>query len=285
MALIGCPFCQARISEFASACPKCGKSVAGWCPECGSPHAANDSNGSCRQCGFPLSGPIEPDKRSSDAGWTAISGFPQVAGTLGIDPKGAIGSRASEVVPAEMSGPGFRVGPPLSTAALEIATTELEMFLGTEPADKDDYAYYLSMWSRILSGQSRYARFNFAAWLFGPIWCVFRKMYGLALAYLVLAVAARVLVFGVLDESGGEYGLGLYLLVGLLIYAPSIGLGICANRIYLRRAIKRIEAERRQGMRSEEYLRRLASIGGTDPIGVAVAFLASFALVLFSAFR
>jgi hypothetical protein len=53
MALINCPFCESKISDSASACPKCGGAITEDstknCPDCG--HLNKYSTSSCKNCG------------------------------------------------------------------------------------------------------------------------------------------------------------------------------------------------------------------------------------------
>ena len=69
MALVRCPFCRAKISQFAEKCPKCGKSEGGRCPECGTPRTEDEL--ACSECGFPFEKLSETDddhsSQSSDA--------------------------------------------------------------------------------------------------------------------------------------------------------------------------------------------------------------------------
>ena len=69
MALVRCPFCKAKISQFAEKCPKCGKSEGGRCPECGTPRTEDEL--ACSECGFPFEKLSETDddhsSQSSDA--------------------------------------------------------------------------------------------------------------------------------------------------------------------------------------------------------------------------
>lgn len=53
MALVTCPGCKKRISEFADSCPHCGSRFSGDCPECGTAREVNAEK--CSKCGYPFS--------------------------------------------------------------------------------------------------------------------------------------------------------------------------------------------------------------------------------------
>lgn len=118
--------------------------------------------------------------------------------------------------------------------------------------------YWLKVWQPLIKKPGFFAGFNFFAMLFGPVWCLLRKMYLLAL-----------IVF--LAEWLAVWHLGLV----WLWLALRLVLGVFGNGLYFMQALNALEATR--GVAQEARLKRLKQMGG---INVVAALLVPGLLVI-----
>lgn len=140
----------------------------------------------------------------------------------------------------------------------------LRAFTGTDK--------YLDKWSGLIEGSSRFAGFNWAAFFFGTLWFVYRKLYIWAIVvFLVSLATADLLAFVLLlvapETSLPAVGIATVLGEFLLIRLPA---GLFANVIYFRKAAIAVQdAHAHSEGEREAYLRKK---GGTNEMLMWGAF-------------
>ena len=122
---------------------------------------------------------------------------------------------------------------------------ELKAFVG------DEANYYLTAWFK-----KERVSFNWAAFLFSAPWLFYRKMYGVAVVFLVAAIVLA----AVLPEIVVTFGFALLC-------------GFYGNWLYYRQARRVIRQVRSQQPVEDTRLKVLARRGGTNPIAVFVFLL------------
>lgn len=170
------------------------------------------------------------------------------------------------------------VGEPLTTSELNSFTNEE----GSKKAELASLVYYLPKWRSYLEGRSGFVGFNWTAALFGWLWCLYRKMYKVAIAVFMLEYAVMIFVivsaavfFG--ERMFTETAVG-YAAVPLV----RIPLGFLANKFYLRRAVKMISTVRAQAGTVEERLAELRRRGGTSGVALGIGIAINIAIVVVS---
>lgn len=89
---------------------------------------------------------------------------------------------------------------------------------------------------------------NWAALFFGVFWMLYRKMYGVAAAAIVLTILA-----GLLGAAGGAFGLAL-----------TVGYGLFGNYLYMMTVQRRVtELQRYAEPARSQYIEKYAGVSGT----------------------
>jgi hypothetical protein len=125
--------------------------------------------------------------------------------------------------------------------------------------------YYMRVWRKVLSGQSRLAQGNIWAVFFPVPWLGYRKLYRPALVLFVLLMAewlAEVFIFGIYLRTEPPVALELILVLAVMTVCGTFG-----NSWYLSKAIREIEDVRKLGLPSEGHLRELSRRGGGSVAG------------------
>lgn len=150
-----------------------------------------------------------------------------------------------------------------------VTAEELNVFaVGKGYTDEAKENYYLSHWTHILDGASRFSSFNWAAALFGLSWCFWRKLYFVGIAVLAAYLLVSFFLAHLFRAINPAQDPRAVLLVtdvawaGLLVV--QIGLGMAANGLYLRRGLATINTLRETVPDRSEYLERLRKKGGTS---------------------
>ncbi len=157
----------------------------------------------------------------------------------------------------------------------------------TAPNEQDLAAFagtsdYLEQWAGLMSGESRFAGFNWAAFFFTGFWFAYRKMYlwagGIVAAGIVLEF---VLAFAVVMFDATNVNL-VFLWLLLSIVLLRLPLGFAANVLYYRRAESVIDRTlaTTDPARTEELKKR----GGTNHVIVVVLAILLFGLNMVGAF-
>jgi hypothetical protein len=145
--------------------------------------------------------------------------------------------------------------------------------------DQDEY--YMKAWLPLLSATNGGRQFNWAAALFGMIWCFYRKMYGTGLLLIVgasvIMLVVSVVVMILLPDIDIEGKAFTLTTTGVVLLAIRVPLGFLANRIYFRKATRVIKKARIKDLSMNELLEYLRDRGGTSGIGLGVAIAISVA--------
>lgn len=137
--------------------------------------------------------------------------------------------------------------------ALEISRIELATFAGGEK--------YPELWITRLRRKTRFAGFNFWAFLFGVQWFYFRKLYVQGGFSLLLEIGVPWLVTSHLISLEG---MGFVAAIGGLTSALAIrvAIGYWANLALYKAAIRTIRETDELNLDNEKHLRRIAHEGG-----------------------
>lgn len=139
--------------------------------------------------------------------------------------------------------------------------------------------YYMNQLAKLRGGQR--LDFSLVAFLFGLAWMIYRKMYAVAFAALMIILLEGTLEEAVLqllrvpESASGAFGTVVSIVLGIFV-------GTYANRVYLwdaRRAIRQVVQERPQAS-AAELTGRIRRSGGTSVLALVVALVAGGALVL-----
>jgi hypothetical protein len=130
---------------------------------------------------------------------------------------------------------------------------ELRAFFG------DNAEYYLTSWAK-KAEHGWWAGFNWAAFLFFLMWCLYRKLY------LVFFIA-----FGFLTALGlANLPVAVYWVICL---AAWISCGMLGNHIYLRRARSVISRYRQSAADPDEQIRLISKAGGRSRVALALGLV------------
>lgn len=127
----------------------------------------------------------------------------------------------------------------------EITDKDLELFVGYKKS-----AYYLTKWYNMKMAASSVS-WNWPAFLFGPIWMLYRKMYLYGFGLLGINIIFNFII----DESIASK---------FLSFAISIAIGILGNKIYNLHVTKKIKDIKATSHDSEMASRRIAYSGGVN---------------------
>jgi hypothetical protein len=115
--------------------------------------------------------------------------------------------------------------------------------------------YYAYQWAkRNKRGKVRHS-WNGAAFLFGPIWLVYRKMYWQTAAYMIAAA-----IVGIVAGLESNFN-----------YVVPLALSVIANRLYGAQVDKKVATLRTGFAASGDLREHLASRGGTNRKGAWIA--------------
>lgn len=170
---------------------------------------------------------------------------------------------------SEESPSANQPGAPGVASQNPVTAEELNAFaVGKGYTDEAKESYYLSHWTHILDGASRFSSFNWAAALFGLSWCFWRKLYLVGIAVLAAYLLVSFFLAHLFRAINPAQDPRAVLLVtdvawaGLLVV--QIALGMAANGLYLRRGLATINTLRETVPDRSEYLARLRKKGGTS---------------------
>ncbi len=124
---------------------------------------------------------------------------------------------------------------------------------------------WLKVWQPLIEKPGVFASFNFFAFLFGSMWCVFRKMYFWG-AIIFFAE------FSALEFALGKLGL-LWLILGIRLF-----IGVFGNALYYIQAVNAIE--KIQAAAPADMQKQLKLAGGIN-MGAMIAVLGASALLRF----
>ncbi|MFT6908980.1 MAG: hypothetical protein ACJAS1_005687 [Oleiphilaceae bacterium] len=131
--------------------------------------------------------------------------------------------------------------------------------------------YYSKSWKSLLDGSSKYAGFNFYAFLFGESWCVYRKQNYLGafifLASIVLAIAITVIYINFIDASfRGQKEAYLVSLLSIYLFVR-LPLGFVANKKYFKLATRDMQEIFNSKLPDDYLVGQLRSSGGVNTGG------------------
>ncbi len=149
---------------------------------------------------------------------------------------------------------------------------ELEIFVDT------NQEYYLPRWKKITEG--KIASFNWAAFLVGMLWLLYRKMYIEAGILLVIILTegflSEMFLLPYLDfQTQSAYNTGVNIAYGLI-------LGFLGNYIYYNSACRKIEKLKKDMYSGVDFENELKRRGGvtTIPILIVVGIVVIILVIL-----
>lgn len=126
--------------------------------------------------------------------------------------------------------------------------------------------YFVVKWLSIEGGQP--FSFNWSAFFFGTFWMLYRKMYVVAVLWLV-AIGVLELVELVLNRSG----LGNSTTSLLFYWIPSLICGFVGNWLYFQSANHKIQLVKSKYGSSDEFLQELEIRGGVSISAVLIGVM------------
>ncbi len=123
---------------------------------------------------------------------------------------------------------------------------------------------YLVKWKGLISGKTRYAGFNWAAFLFGSLWCVYRRLYAIALLVFIaeFVVGASAFLFVVTRIPYPVLSLDLFVTIAVLVVVRPV-LGLMANSLLYRKALRVIErAPTDSSLERAQYMEKAGKTNG-----------------------
>jgi hypothetical protein len=155
-----------------------------------------------------------------------------------------------------------------------ISVQEIRTFVGPR-AD-----YYVDVRARLRRGESRFARFNWAAFFLSGLWLAYRKMYVATFVFwaiiFVESIVGEVVFVGRLRQPEIPRVVNLLSAFGIAIVC-----GACGNNWYLARIRREINDLKLRRIPEQAYLLNLSSRGGTC-ISAALTSFALFFAVIFA---
>lgn len=129
--------------------------------------------------------------------------------------------------------------PTTPVADIHSALTEQDVldFTGDE--------YYWPKWEAKIEGRSNWVGFNFAAALFSSLWCLYRRMYLVALvwyfgSFIVSAACVGAAIY-FFPQPGSDQTRWTIIATWVPTLVLRIAFGLIANRVYLERAVKAVD--------------------------------------------
>jgi Tfp pilus assembly major pilin PilA len=154
------------------------------------------------------------------------------------------------------------------------AQTE-ELYRAAVGENKADY--YLPLFYRFDQGGSRVS-WNWPAFFVAFFWMLYRRMYGLAFAILLLLPLAQLMVVGVVSAALGSEAGGLAYIVVILVQI--IGVPMFANALYHWQVRKRIDKMAAHAPSHEALVQRLIGQStGNAPLIVGIACFGGIAVI------
>jgi hypothetical protein len=138
-------------------------------------------------------------------------------------------------------------------------TAELRAFVGAR-ADR-----FLLKWSALRKGSGRTAGFNVAAFVFGPLWFAYRKLYREVVFVCVVFIALGIVEMVLFRITGRELPVELD---SVLNVAVGVTFALVANPLYYRRAKLVLRSVPRDDEATR--IREIARLGGTSWVGAVV---------------
>src|SRR5262249_13397944 len=132
--------------------------------------------------------------------------------------------------------------------------------------------YYLSRWKPLLEGGD-WSGFNWAACLLSGFWLPYRKMYGAAALFYVVAFLGVLLEEAV--TPGKDSGLGFARVAAALIC------GAFGTQWYFRHTARNVAEARAAGVAEDELAHVLAKRGGTSVAAPILFFLGFLVFTVF----
>lgn len=143
---------------------------------------------------------------------------------------------------------------------------------------------YVDDWRQLHLRGHGWAGFNWPALLVGPVWCFYRKLWLLGVAYW-LGYFLLVIVFGFaygffnLDAPEKLQSATLIIALGTMLLARLV-LALFANRLYYRKACKVIKRARASLSDERAAIAEIRRRGGTSAVGLVLAIGLNIALRL-----
>ncbi len=257
------------------------------CPRCDTPNP--QSSHFCSLCGTPL------DEQKSENGFDPFGSQPGAG--QGPQPGGAPFGAGPQGSPFGGMPPFGMLGydPLGGVNKNERIDDEKVTDVATCVATRTDY--YIPRFHK-MHKEKKKAGWNWAAFLLGPYWMMFRKAYGVGSLFMIITVVANMLVAAfqqVLLAGAGasvtyeqlmEIALQpenqpIFMLLGgifFLLLLSHIFLGVFGNYFYYRSTMARVKKTRAQAeeeeMEPQQYMMALVSAGGVNMLLPVLLYVA-----------
>ncbi len=167
-----------------------------------------------------------------------------------------------------------------------LTSEELDAFTDEYAAKAATFAtpgYYIEKWRPVLLGKSSWNGFNGAAFLTGILWCLYRKMYGVAagifaaefLIGIILIIIASIAI-APLELTNSQIALVSW----LALIPVRLWLGLMANKLYLKKAKKVILESRSSSGIGDAALKQMRSRGGISGWALGFGWILNVALTI-----
>lgn len=133
----------------------------------------------------------------------------------------------------------------------------------------DNAAYYIGKWSRSPS----YGSWNWAAFILGPLWYGYRKMYGVVASYYALYLLLGYVIMTD-DSLDGN-------ILSSLAFVAHVAFGVTGNGSYWTMVKKKIERILSYATSSSEAKRGMHKMGGTSWISVVLQIVLTILFFIF----
>lgn len=247
------------------------------CPRCDTPNPI--SSRFCSLCGTPLNGPKDENAFDPFGGQPgAGQGNGQGGSPFGAGPQGA---PFGGMPPFGVMGYDPLGGVNKNEKIDEEKVTDVATCVATRTD------YYVPRFHK-MSKEKKKAGWNWAAFLLGPYWMMFRKIYGVGSLFMIVTVVASMLVAAfetvlfasaeanttyeqlmatALREENRPFLL-LVLLIFFVLVVCHLVMGIFGNYFYYRSTIARVKKTRAKAeeeeMEPQQYMLVLVSAGGVN---------------------
>jgi len=176
---------------------------------------------------------------------------------------------------ANLSSDDELYAPPDSEITVNSSDSLLETFIG------EDRIYYLERFRRF-QNNGAYVSWNWPAFLVTTYWLLYRKMWALAIAYLLgFTVLSSFIEYVVAQTISEDAGTLVYFV--LTIAVSFVLVPMFANRLYYDHATRKVAAIEALGLSEEQTVELVSKKGGTSWLAVIVTVLLALGLgVLFA---
>jgi len=224
------------------------------CPHCATPNI--DSARFCLHCGLRLSDedPVFERGRGAIETWEDLGGTPsgRAEPSLGSD---SAWQRAGSAL-AWMPPPRAGVQSPFELYAIAIGEPNQER--------------YLTLFARFDQQGGSSLGWHWPAFFFTFYWLVYRKMWLVALSYLIVPSLAALGLMAAASRFGdGAVGWGFGIYIVLIFLLPPL----VADGVYYRSCRRRVDAALRRSNNADDHRASLRRWGGTLPAAVMTLFL------------